>query len=215
MKQPLMWNYPDRTDLRNHDTTFMWGNDVLITPVLEAKTTEIDIILPNCWYEQKSNKIFSGEMKYSLAADEIGIWIRCGAIIPTQPLKEGQQTTVEQRENGVELEIYLDSDGKASGNMYWDDGDSIEPEKDTKNHRVYEFTFENGILEIVNSQGEYQTGLVFSKISVHDGDSDKEYGCQIKADDIDDRYQIDFNDDNKVDCAPEGFRRLGRSLEDI
>lgn len=63
-------------------------------------------------------------------------------MIPTQVPK---QTTTETRKGLFELLVILDNEGKANGELYWDDGDSHDIET-TKNYSLIEFEAKSVIL---------------------------------------------------------------------
>lgn len=54
--------------------------------------------------------------------DRIPLLIRGGSILPAQ---KPDATTTESRKNKFELLVALDEGGNATGELYWDDGDSI------------------------------------------------------------------------------------------
>lgn len=77
------------------------------------------------WYDYYTKSVIqSGGQNYNLSAplDTIPVLIRGGYILPLQsPLN----TTTESRKSKIQLLIATNEPGQASGDLYWDDGDSL------------------------------------------------------------------------------------------
>lgn len=58
----------------------------------------------------------------SAPIDKIPLLLRGGSILPAQ---KPSTTTTESRKNYFELLVALDEADHATGELYWDDGDSI------------------------------------------------------------------------------------------
>ncbi|XP_036037736.1 putative maltase-glucoamylase-like protein FLJ16351 [Onychomys torridus] len=109
------------------DQQFMLGPALLISPVLKSNTFEISAYFPRArWYNHStgSGQDSIGEWK-TLAAplDHINLHVRGGYILPWQ---EPAMNTHYSRQNFVGLTVALDDEGKAEGQMFWDDGQSID-----------------------------------------------------------------------------------------
>ena len=61
------------------------------------------------------------------------------------PIQEPSQTTMDSRTNGLGLIVSLDDDLSATGQLYWDEGDSIDPIKNGK-YTLVNFEFGNLVL---------------------------------------------------------------------
>lgn len=87
----------------------------------------MDVYLPaGIWYDYYNTDatIRSSGARYNLSAplDTIPVLVRGGFILPQQ---SPNQTTTEARKSKVELLVASDENGKAQGQLYWDDGDSL------------------------------------------------------------------------------------------
>jgi len=74
--------------------------------------------------------------------DRINLHLRGGEILPIQ---EPSQTTMDSRTNGLGLIVSLDHDLSAAGQLYWDEGDSIDPIENGK-YTLVNFEFGNLVL---------------------------------------------------------------------
>ncbi|XP_061227381.1 sucrase-isomaltase, intestinal-like [Neopsephotus bourkii] len=74
-----------------------------------------------------------------LPADKMGLRLRGGYVYPTQ---QPANTTVASRKNPMGLIIALDDNNAASGNLFWDDGESTGT-IDIEAYIYYEVTISN------------------------------------------------------------------------
>ncbi|XP_011882286.1 PREDICTED: lysosomal alpha-glucosidase-like [Vollenhovia emeryi] len=131
--RPLFFEFTDDQQTYDIDTQFLWGSAFMINPVLEEDKIEIAVYVPRgLWYDYYTLKsFFSIGKHFTLPApiDTIPLLIRGGSILPAQ--KPGV-TTTESRKNDFELVVALDEAGNANGELYWDDGDSLDSIKNKK-----------------------------------------------------------------------------------
>uniref|UniRef100_A0A3Q2CAI2 Alpha glucosidase n=1 Tax=Cyprinodon variegatus TaxID=28743 RepID=A0A3Q2CAI2_CYPVA len=108
------------------DQQFLWGSSLLISPVLEQGAVELSAYLPaGTWYHLQNGQPFhSNGQLFQLPAplETINIHVREGHIIPQQ---EPALTTTASRRNPFFLTVALSADGRAWGDLFWDDGDSL------------------------------------------------------------------------------------------
>lgn len=130
--RPLTFNFPtDPLSYQYVSDQFMWGDGLLFIPVLhENKTSVTGYFPPGTWYHLINRTTFVGsetkdrEVTVDVPLTDIGIFVRGGAILPMQ---EPKLTTTEQRKtSSLKLLVALDSNGKADGKVFWDDGDSFD-----------------------------------------------------------------------------------------
>ncbi|XP_006814115.2 sucrase-isomaltase, intestinal-like [Saccoglossus kowalevskii] len=131
--RPLMHEFV--TDLTAHDIDrqFLWGPALLITPVLLQGMTEVSGYFPDAkWYDYYTGNdigVRSQIVVLSAPLDHINVHVRGGYVLPTQ---EPGNSTLFTRTKPMGLIAALDDNASASGNLFWDDGDTLD-------------TYENGL----------------------------------------------------------------------
>ncbi|KAM6905326.1 lysosomal alpha-glucosidase [Xenentodon cancila] len=125
--RPLFMEFPTDPSCQMIDKQFLWGSSLLISPVLERGAVELNAYLPNgTWYHLHDGQPFSSKGQYvrlPAPLDTINVHVREGHIIPQQ---EPALTTTASRQNPFFLTVALSAAGWAWGDLFWDDGDSLE-----------------------------------------------------------------------------------------
>ncbi|KAL0280250.1 UNVERIFIED_CONTAM: hypothetical protein PYX00_001598 [Menopon gallinae] len=125
--RPLFFEFPH--DMKTHtiDRSFLWGPGFYVVPVTEDVSTFVWTYLPKGkWYDWYSGNhtISDGkDIKLDAPLDTIPLLVRGGTVLPTQ---EPAQTTTQSRKNAFTFMAYASEDGLASGDLFWDDGDSLD-----------------------------------------------------------------------------------------
>ncbi|XP_068605748.1 lysosomal alpha-glucosidase [Brachionichthys hirsutus] len=125
--RPLFMQFPSDPGSRTVDRQFLWGSSLLISPVLEQGAVELTAYLPpGTWYSLHNGQPFHSKGQYILLSaplDTINVHVREGIIIPRQ---EPALTTTASRRSPFFLTVALSGGGEALGELFWDDGDSLE-----------------------------------------------------------------------------------------
>ncbi|KAL2101097.1 hypothetical protein ACEWY4_002858 [Coilia grayii] len=125
--RPLFLEFPTDDNSRTIDRQFLWGSSLLISPVLEQGSVELSAYVPpGMWYSLHDGQPCHSKGQYftlSAPLDTINIHVRGGHILPQQ---EPALTTTAARSNPFSLTVALSNEGWASGELYWDDGDSLD-----------------------------------------------------------------------------------------
>lgn len=125
--RPLFFEFPNDPTTYDIDTQFLWGHSLMIIPVLEENEVKVTAYLPRgVWYDLYTKKaLFAVDKHVTLNAplDTIPLMVRGGSVLPVQ---KPAATTTDSRKNNLELLITLDRYNKAEGELYWDDGDSLD-----------------------------------------------------------------------------------------
>lgn len=125
--RPLMLEYPDDKTTYRIDTQFMVGEDILISPVLEAGSKTRWMYLPKGeWYDFWTREKMEGGKWIDAKAplDVIPVFVRAGAVVPLQQVV---QYTDQAPADPLTYEIFLSSEAK--GICYEDDGISFDYQK--------------------------------------------------------------------------------------
>ncbi|XP_033124429.1 lysosomal alpha-glucosidase-like isoform X2 [Anneissia japonica] len=132
--RPLFFEFPDDSALRTVDKQFLWGPALMISPVLTQGATTVDAMIPSgIWYDlitgETINMPSTQSVRLDAPLDKINLHVRAGHILPWQ---YANTTTTVTRMNDMNLLVALDANGLAAGDLYWDDGDSLDTIKNGK-----------------------------------------------------------------------------------
>nr|XP_045621913.1 sucrase-isomaltase, intestinal-like [Procambarus clarkii] len=122
--RPLLNVFPSDLAARDVDDQFMWGDGLMIAPVLTQGTTSRDVYFPKgIWYDLVTG-VATATGPTTLTVDAplevIPLYVPGGAILPYQV---PALNTVESRQNPLGLTVALDGTLAASGEIFWDDGE--------------------------------------------------------------------------------------------
>lgn len=130
----LAWEFPNDPSLASADRQFLLGPSILVTPVLEQGASSVNGVFPGLaegtawydWYTQAPITGVSPGQNVSIAAPlgHIPVFVRGGSVLPMQ---EPGYTTEACRKNPWGLLVALSQEGTASGSLYVDDGESLQP----------------------------------------------------------------------------------------
>uniref|UniRef100_A0A8D2D8J1 Lysosomal alpha-glucosidase n=1 Tax=Sciurus vulgaris TaxID=55149 RepID=A0A8D2D8J1_SCIVU len=142
--RPLFLEFPEDRRTWDLDRQLLWGEALLITPVLEPGKDEVTGYFPSgTWYDLQlvpvealgslpalppappSPAIHSKGQWVTLPAplDTINVHLRAGYIVP---LQDPALTTTESRKQPMALAVALTTGGEAQGQLFWDDGESLD-----------------------------------------------------------------------------------------
>lgn len=132
----LLLDYPDDARAVDQSYEFLFGDDLLVSPVLKDSERSGSAYLPKgVWYDFWTDLRYSGprEVEVKAPLDRIPVFVRGGAIIPTRQVVE---YTGEAPINPLTFEIYPDWEGAidapalsgaaSSREYYEDDGISFD-----------------------------------------------------------------------------------------
>ncbi|KAB5578414.1 putative alpha-glucosidase precursor [Coniochaeta sp. 2T2.1] len=165
----LSWEFPDEPWLAAADRQFLLGPAVMVTPVLVQGADSVGGVFPGTgkgtvWYDWYNGSDVSAGLEVAenvtIAAPlgHIPLYVRGGYVLP---LQEPGMTTFESRRNPWGVVVALDKDGAAKGELYLDDGESLEPCEVT----WVQFSATNGSLA-VTATGNYEDSNPLANITV-------------------------------------------------
>jgi alpha-glucosidase len=122
--RPLAFEYPTDGNFVRNETQFMFGDELLIAPVLWPGETKRELRLPEgMWYDYWTGKEYHGNGSVTVEApiNRIPIFVKSGAMLPTQQLLQySDQAPIDP----LTLTFYpADS---SSSTYYEDDGHTFE-----------------------------------------------------------------------------------------
>ena len=131
----LAWEFPNDPSLANADRQFFLGPAILVTSVLVQGATSVDGVFPGVggstgevyydWYTQELVDAAPGQnVTIDAPLGHIPVYVRGGYVIATQ---EAKMTTRDARASNWSLLVALNQEGTASGAVYIDDGESVQP----------------------------------------------------------------------------------------
>jgi len=136
--RPLFFEFPEDENTYSIQDQFMWNRHLMALPVIQSGTFSINPYFPaGVWYMYPniSTIVSSGEnFVIDAPYDAVLAALRGGSILPTQT---PNQTTDDSRKNKFGLLVALDENGEAEGELFWDDGETID-------------TIENGQYSLIN-----------------------------------------------------------------
>lgn len=119
------------------DQQFMLGPAIMIAPILNPGVKTVRAYLPKTkWYSFQTSSPIPTTDWCTLQEDQT-VLVRGGSILPMQtPNDEGPVTTSSARSLQMQLLVAFDVWMKAQGELYWDDGDSINTFEEKKYSHV-------------------------------------------------------------------------------
>lgn len=127
LMRALWFEYPQDTRAAAVEDSYIWGDSMLVAPVLEAGATHRTTYLPHgVWWDYWSNYRLTGgvEVTREVTLETMPLYVKAGAIVPMGPVK---QYTSEASSEPLLLRIYPGADGTAT--LYEDDGTSFDYQK--------------------------------------------------------------------------------------
>ncbi|KAM5206069.1 putative maltase-glucoamylase 2 [Hipposideros larvatus] len=153
--RPLLHEFSSDSTTLTIDRQFMLGPAILISPVLDSGTFEVLAYFPRGrWYDystESGSVSVGGWRSLQAPLHHINLHIRGGYILPWQ---EPAMNTHSSRQKFMGLIVALDDNEKAVGQMFWDDGQSIDT-YENGNYYLANFTAAQNILKIHAIHNKY------------------------------------------------------------
>jgi len=125
--RPVFLDYPQAEDFYGNNRDFLFGSDLFVAPVTTEMVDAEEVQLPpGDWYDYWTSQKLSSKTKITLhpALDEMPLYVRAGAIIPTQPVV---QNASAKPDGPLQLRVYPGEDCR--GALYQDDGHTFAYQK--------------------------------------------------------------------------------------
>lgn len=129
--RPMFWMFPNDPHVAELDTEWMFGDALLISPVVEQGATRQKVYLPaGNWHDFNTGQLFVGGREYEVPVDatnwsDVPVFVRDGSMVASQQL---QQYVDEHQIAEVTVDIFP-GEQKAQFAYYDDDGLTYRYEK--------------------------------------------------------------------------------------
>ena len=132
--RPLLFEDPTNPAYQTVDDQWLFGDHLLISPVLTPGTDSRQIhIPPGQWYDFWTDELVTGPTMITRSAplDVVPIHVRAGAVLPLGPVRQYSDETIDK---ALELHLYA---GNGESWLYQDDGESLDYR--TGNYRLIHY----------------------------------------------------------------------------
>jgi len=132
LMRALMLEYPDDAEAFNLDSQYLFGEELLVAPVVEEGAASKKVYLPQgTWIDfSNPNQKYEGEqwIDYPVELETIPLFVKQGSVIPTMPV---MQYIGENPDYPLIFNIYPASPNKkAEFEVYEDDGETNDYKRD-------------------------------------------------------------------------------------
>ncbi|KAL1124579.1 hypothetical protein AAG570_001203 [Ranatra chinensis] len=122
--RPMWVEFPADTDGLTLDDQLLVGDSLLVRPVTEAGASQVSVYFPGdktIWYDVESYQLYNhGKTTVPVTFSKIPVFQRGGSIVPKK--ERVRRSSQLMHNDPYTLIVALDSDGKAEGYLYIDDG---------------------------------------------------------------------------------------------
>jgi alpha-glucosidase/alpha-D-xyloside xylohydrolase len=153
--------YPEDALASAVEDAYLWGDSMLVAPVIEPGATQRKTYLPRgVWWDYWNNVRLDGgsDVTREVNLETIPLYVKAGAVVPIGPVK---QHTGEVSSEPVVLRVYPGADGAMT--LYEDDGVSFNYEKGAFTRIVCSWNDGSRTLSLkADAKGRIPKGKVFS-----------------------------------------------------
>ncbi|MDZ7260814.1 MAG: DUF5110 domain-containing protein, partial [candidate division KSB1 bacterium] len=126
--RPLVMEYPNDDNVINNISEWLFGDDLLVHPIVTPGAATVAIYLPKGqWLDYWTGHCYTGptELLYQVTREDIPIFVKAGAVIPTSPA--GHFADDPETQGLLMLNCYPGSEDSCL--LYEDDGLTYDYEK--------------------------------------------------------------------------------------
>ena len=145
--RPVFFDEPNSKTQQLSATTYLWGKDFLVTPIVNSNVKEQEVYFPknNVWFDFYTDEKFEGGQTKAIQTKEnyIPTYVRAGAFIPMAKLV---QSTDTYNASSLDVHYYYDESVITSTSQLYND-DGLTPN-----------AFEKGNYELLQFESELEKG---------------------------------------------------------
>jgi alpha-glucosidase/oligosaccharide 4-alpha-D-glucosyltransferase len=159
LMRPVLFEEPDSDSTPAISSTYLWGPDFLVAPVVEPGATRKQVYFPvkgSVWFDFHTGQAHRGGITEVVPTvpENIPVFVRAGAFVP---LAKVVQSTRDYSTRQIDLHYYHDASvPEASGKLYDDDGETAH-------------AFEQGKYEIVRFASKAGGGKLEISVNTETG----------------------------------------------
>ena len=162
LMRPLLFEEPHNRALYNDASSYLWGNDLLVKPVLAAQLKSTSVYFPATanWFDFYDDTFYLAGTTQQIALTEqhIPVFVRAGAFIAMTDIV---QNTEQYSANAIKLHYYhAPSVLSGNGRMFDDDGKTP---NSWQQDAVAALTFKSEFTPAKNSATAHQLRLLLSE----------------------------------------------------
>ena len=117
---PVNYFEPSNSRLGTVNDQYLWGEDLLIAPVIEQGKTERKVIFPSGdWVNIKTNEVYKDSANVKAALSDVPVFAKSGSFIP---MGTDIQNTEKYRGDTLMVKYFLNRDKSARFVLYDDNG---------------------------------------------------------------------------------------------
>lgn len=147
LMRPVFFDEPNSKTQQLSATTYLWGKDFLVTPIVNSNVKEQEVYFPknNVWFDFYTDEKFEGGITKAIQTKEnyIPTYVRAGAFIPMAKLV---QSTDTYNASSLDVHYYYDESVITSTSQLYND-DGLTPN-----------AFEKGNYELLQFESEIEKG---------------------------------------------------------
>lgn len=170
--RPLFWEFPDDPNCANKVDSWMLGDQLLVSPVVEMGQTSKKVYLPaGNWTDCATGKAYQGPETIEIPVDsllwsDMPMFVRGGSILASQPIL---QYAGEKPVDEITLEVWPDKARMAKFEVYDDDGETRGYEHGAYFSQMVTGKLESDRLAIAfqDPRGSYATSIKSYRVLVH------------------------------------------------
>ncbi|MEM8513812.1 oligosaccharide 4-alpha-D-glucosyltransferase [Massilia sp. MP_M2] len=127
LMRPLMFVETDPAQPIERSSTYLWGPDFLVTPIVKPGATRAEVYFPttgSVWFDFHTGQVHKGGILETVRPVDanIPVYVRAGAFVP---MAKVVQTTRDYTGRQIDLHYYHDASIETSnGKLYDDDGET-------------------------------------------------------------------------------------------
>jgi len=163
--QPMFFHYPNDKNTFSLGYQYFYGPGILVAPVTEENSTSTQVYLPDdVFYDYYTHETVRGKgaevTLNDIAYTSIPLYYKGGAIVAQRA--KSANTTTELRKQDFSIVIAPSLNGTASGDLYLDDGESVDQPAISYIH----FTYDNSGKFAMSGTFDYDSGVAITSITV-------------------------------------------------